>query len=159
MHTRNNQILASKIYQTEHRESLRNNIETRNRVSYHFNSSLWWSNFNKPALTFFKGLQCHSLIPPPREGIQGSLGFWIPHLGFRIPGTGFQSFSVELGFWIPIISGNPDSLKCILDSKAQDSKFHKPNFPCFPDSTVKNFPNSRILTALQSAFVCFFHIT
>ena len=157
MHTRNNQILASKIYQTEHRESLRNNVETRNRVSYHFNSSLWWNNFNKVALTVFKGLQCHSLVPLCK-GIVGSLGFWIPHLGFRIPGTGFQSFSVELGFWIPIINGNLDSLKCILDSKAQDSKFHKQNFPCFPNSTVKNFPNSRILTALQSAFVCFFHI-
>ena len=38
--------------------------------------------------------------------------------GFQIPVTGVQSYSVELGFWIPIISGIPDSLRCILDSKA-----------------------------------------
>ena len=34
----------------------------------------------------------------PCKGIQDSLGFWIPHCGFRIRGTGFQYFSVELGF-------------------------------------------------------------
>ena len=49
------------------------------------------------------------------KGIQDSLGFWIPRSGFRIDGAGFQSLSVEL--WIPIISGIPDSLSCILDSK------------------------------------------
>ena len=158
MHTRNNQILASKIYQTEHRESLRNNIETRNRVSYHFNSSLWWSNFNKPAFTFFQRAAVPQLNSPHVREFKAVLdsGFHPLDSGFQVLRSSL--FSVELGFWIPIISGNPDSLKCILDSKAQDSKFHKPNFPCFPDSTVKNFPNSRILTALQSAFVCFFHI-
>ena len=31
------------------------------------------------------------------KGFQNSLGFWIPRLGFRIPGTRFQSLSVELG--------------------------------------------------------------
>ena len=42
--------------------------------------------------------------------------------GFQVLGcTGFQSLLVELGFWIPI----PDSLICI------------------PDSTSKNFPDSR----------------
>ena len=34
----------------------------------------------------------------PRKEIQDSFGFWIPSHGFRIPGTGFQSLSVELGF-------------------------------------------------------------
>ena len=29
------------------------------------------------------------------KGIQDSLGFWIPRCGFQIPGTGFQSLSVE----------------------------------------------------------------
>ena len=58
------------------------------------------------------------------EGIQDSLGFWIPYRGFQIPGTGFQSLSVELAFWIPIVNGIPDSLSCIPDSKAQDSRFH-----------------------------------
>ena len=36
---------------------------------------------------------------------QDSLGFWISRRGFRIPDTGFQSLSEELGFWIPIVSG------------------------------------------------------
>ena len=35
------------------------------------------------------------------------LGFWIPRRGCPIAGTEFQSFSVELGFWIPIVSGIP----------------------------------------------------
>ena len=70
----------------------------------------------------------------PRNGIKDSLGFWIPLRGFRIPGTGFQSSffqSVELGFWIPVVSGIPDSLSCIPDSKAQDYEFYKQNFPRF----------------------------
>ena len=36
------------------------------------------------------------------------------------PSGGFQSLSVELGFYIAIVSGIPDSLNCIPDSKAQD---------------------------------------
>ena len=40
--------------------------------------------------------------------------------------SGFQSLSVELGFWITILSGIPDSLSCFPDSKVQD-----------PDSTAK----------------------
>ena len=35
---------------------------------------------------------------------------------------------MELGFWIPILSGIPDFLSYILDSKAQDSEFYKQNF-------------------------------
>ena len=34
----------------------------------------------------------------------------------------------ELGFRIPIVSGIPDSLSWILDSKVQDSGFHKNKF-------------------------------
>ena len=65
----------------------------------------------------------------PCKGIQGSLGFWIPRRGFRIPGAGFQSLSVEVGFWISIVSGISDSLSCISDSKApENSGFRKHNF-------------------------------
>ena len=56
------------------------------------------------------------------------IGFHAVHSGFRIPGTGFQSLSVELGFCISIFRAIPDSLSCILVSKAQDSGFHKQNF-------------------------------
>ena len=47
--------------------------------------------------------------------------------GFRIPGAGFQYLSLELGFWIPIVSEIPDSLSCIPNSKVQDSGFHEQN--------------------------------
>ena len=38
---------------------------------------------------------------------------------------------VILSVWILIVSRIPDSLSCIPDSKSQDSKFHKQNFPRF----------------------------
>ena len=65
---------------------------------------------------------------------QDSLGFWNPHGGFWIPDTGFQYSSVVLGFWIPIFSGIPDSLRRIADSKTQDSGFHKLKFPRFQNA-------------------------
>ena len=49
---------------------------------------------------------------------------------FRIPGTGFQSLSKELGFWILIVSGLL-KLYSGLQRAAQDSRFHKQNFPDF----------------------------
>ena len=60
-------------------------------------------------------------------GIQDSLGFWIPFYGLWFPGAGFQSFSVERGFWIPFLSGISEYLSSILDSKALDSGFHEQN--------------------------------
>ena len=42
-----------------------------------------------------------------------------------------QCLSVELGFWIPIVRGIPDSLRYIPDSKAQDARFHRQKFPGF----------------------------
>ena len=80
------------------------------------------------------------------KGIQDRLGFWIPRCGFQIPGTGFQSLSVELGFWIPIVSGIPDSVSCIPDSKTRDSGFHKQNFPVFrvPLHGVNLFEQNRM---------------
>ena len=44
----------------------------------------------------------------------------------RIPGTGFQYLSVELGFWIPVVSGIPDSLSCIPVSKTQVPVVRRP---------------------------------
>ena len=58
----------------------------------------------------------------------------VPRHGFRIAGTGFHSLSVELGFWIPIASGIPDSLSCIPDSSNKffsDFGFHAQNFSGF----------------------------
>ena len=62
----------------------------------------------------------------PYKGIQDSPAFLIPYRGFRIPAVGFQSLSVELWFWIGIVSGIPDSLSCIPDSTS--------NFSQIPDS-------------------------
>ena len=50
---------------------------------------------------------------------------------------------MELGFRISIISGFPDSLGCIPDSKAQDSRIQQQKFPGFlnPDyrkSSIKS---------------------
>ena len=42
-----------------------------------------------------------------------------------------RSLSVGLGFWIPIVTGIPDSLSCIPDPKAQDSGSKN-----FPDSVI-----------------------
>ena len=83
--------------------------------------------------------------PTPRplyEGLDLSLSITVLdsglHAGFRIPGTGFQSLPVEprendlvhslwveLGFWIPVVCGIPDSLSFIdiPDFKAQGSRF------------------------------------
>ena len=55
----------------------------------------------------------------PCLGMQDNLGFWIP----------------SRGFWIPIVSGIPDSLCCIPGSKVQDSGFHKQKFPGFRNSS------------------------
>ena len=76
-------------------------------------------------------------VSPHVRKPRNSLGSWIPRHGSRIPGTGFQSLSVELGNWIPIVSGIPE----FLDSKAQDSEFHKQKFHRFliPLHGVKRF--------------------
>ena len=99
-------------------------------------TTLWWG-------LFFRQLDCRKRHKGEGETEGGgggagkvfrwqdSLGFWIPHCGFRIPGTGFWYLSVELGFWIPIVSGIPDSLSCIPDSKTWDSRFHEQNIPGF----------------------------
>ena len=55
--------------------------------------------------------------------------------------TGFHCTGlwVELGFWILIVWGIPDSLNCISDSKAQDYKIPRTKFPRIPDFTSKHF--------------------
>ena len=50
----------------------------------------------------------------------------ISHVLFN--SNGFQYLSVEFGFRIQIVSGIPDSLSCIPDSKGQDSWFHELKF-------------------------------
>ena len=85
------------------------------------------------------------------KGNQDSLGFWIPCRGLRIPDTGFQSLTVELGFWIPIFSGIPDSMSCIPDSKANDIHIPQAKFTRIPDSTGKNYWDCGIRFPLHGA--------
>ena len=59
----------------------------------------------------------------PCKGKLDSLGSWIPSCGFRIPSTGFQSLTLELG--------------SLGFNRWWDSEF----FRIIPDSTRKNFPN------------------
>ena len=91
----------------------------------------------------------------PCKGIQDSLRFWIPHRGFRIPGTEFQYLSVELGFWIPVVTGIPNSLSC--NSGFQRTGFRMPQtkFSRILDSVSKNLPDSLTSTALHNLFRMF----
>ena len=52
--------------------------------------------------------------------------------------------SVELGYWILVVSGISDPLRCISDSKAQDSGFRKQNFLGFriPQASISRIPES-----------------
>ena len=48
---------------------------------------------------------------------------------------------MELRFRISIVSGISVSFRCIPDSKAQDSGFHKQKFPGFRSIPESRFPN------------------
>ena len=69
----------------------------------------------------------------PGNGIQDSLSFSTPRSGFWILGIGFR---------IPIVSGIPNSLSCILDSKLR-----------IPDFISKVFPDLEIRITLNEADV------
>ena len=58
-----------------------------------------------------------------------------------------KSFSVDLGFRIPIVSGILDYYSCILDSKTQDSGFYRQKFPGFrnPDSLTWGEKNVTVI--------------
>ena len=72
------------------------------------------------------------LPPPPQKkitpckGIHDILGFWILRRALWIP----DSLSVELGFWIAIVSGTPASLSWIPDSRT--SRFRIPRAKIYP---------------------------
>ena len=61
---------------------------------------------------------------------------------YRILVSGFHA--LKHGFWLSIVSGIPGSLSYIRDTKAQDSRYHKHNFPRIPESTSNKFPGFRI---------------
>ena len=53
-------------------------------------------------------------------------GFHAVDSGFQLLDSSLWSLPVELGFWIPIVCGIPDSLSCIPDYKAQKIFFQIP---------------------------------
>ena len=57
---------------------------------------------------------------------------------------GLQSLKEELGFWIQIVSGIPDSLICIWDSTDPWFQVPQAKFSRISDSTNKNFSDSGI---------------
>ena len=69
----------------------------------------------------------------------------------------FQSFSVELVFWIPFLSGIPDSFSCILGSKAQDSGFNEQNFPGIRilQAKISHIPESGFLYMRRYVYILF----
>ena len=73
---------------------------------------------------------------PCVKGIQDSRGFWIP-------GTEFFSLSVKLGFRILIVRGIPDPTSCNPDYNAEDSEFHKKQFPGFRNLDSLNMGRTR----------------
>ena len=82
----------------------------------------WWSK--RMSLTHSEIALDYNYNIAQCKGIEDILGLWIPDPRF---------FVVELGLRIP------DSLNCIPDSKAQDSRFSR-----IPDSTSETFPDSGI---------------
>ena len=67
----------------------------------------------------------------PCKGIQDSLGSWIQRCGFGFRVLDSDSLSVELEFWIPIVSG----------FRIPWAVFQIPK-PKIPDSTSKSFPKN-----------------
>ena len=58
---------------------------------------------------------------------------------------------MELGFQIPVVSGIPDTLRCIPDFKAQNSGFHKQNLKYkdkFPGFQIRILLRGTILRLL-----------
>ena len=122
-------------------------VNKRFRIDFNFNSYISQekvSPMKRELLSswnfktcLFRVLRIHACLQPaPRKGIQDSLGLWIPHRGFRIPSTGLRT---------PIVSGIPDSMSCIPNSKAQASGFHKQKFPL-----LTRCPKQRAITDCAS---------
>ena len=100
----------------------------------------WPAVSSQESSLWFKFLETlvEATVFAPCKGIQDRLGFWILDSGLDstpwIPDSRYwisDSLSVELGSRKSIVSGIPDSLSCILDPKAQDSKLRRQIFPSF----------------------------
>ena len=82
--------------------------------------------------------------------IQDSGGFWIPRCGLRSRIS--DSFSGELGFWVPIVSGIPESLSCNSGFHILGFSFHNSPFPVYRawNDTDNKLSNASLKTILFS---------
>ena len=71
---------------------------------------------------------------------------------------GFQSLTEELGFWIQIVSGIPDSLICISDSKDPWFRVPQAKFSQISNSTNKNFSDSGIRIPSKGSHLYIFEL-
>ena len=66
---------------------------------------------------------------------------------------------MELGFGIPIVCGSPDSLSCISDFKAKDSRFYKQKFLGIgfriPQAKIFRIPESFTQGGISAPEQCF----
>ena len=119
----------------------------------HFRSSLL-------SLLFFRGREATTgnasavrRLENPRQSCILVSTPWIPDSRYCIP-------DFVGGTWIldpiPIVSGIPDSLRCISHSKARDSRFYKQNVTAFQVLHVIN--NGEVVGLLAGKFssVCLF---
>ena len=71
---------------------------------------------------------------------------------------GFQSLTEELGFWIQVVSGIPDSLICISDSKDPWFRVPQAKFSQISNSTNKNFSDSGIRIPSKGSHLYIFEL-
>ena len=71
--------------------------------------------------------------------------------GFQLVDSSLFQWNLDSGFRIPILSRIPDSLSCIPDSKALDSRFLKEKCSWILESKSKNITDSGIRIPLHGA--------
>ena len=89
----------------------------------HFSDVIWRETSDgvvKCGLLFFHTTKLKTIFDCGLEAVDSGFQDWIP-----------DSVIVEKGFRILFITGIPDSLSCILESKARDSGIHEPKFAPF----------------------------
>ena len=101
-------------------------------------------------LSYYKELEQRCLVPC--KGNQDSLEVWISPHGLRISGTGFQSFSVGLGFWILIVSGIPEFFFFFAVFRIPKTGFLDPGVPYLAEMTA-TVGEAKIATGASTLFV------
>ena len=92
------------------------------------------------------------------KGIQDSLGFYIPRRVLRIPGAGFQSLSLKLGFFIPDWSDILDFfLSCSCIPGSQTLGFWIPSATIYPEFRIPLHWGDRLIGSGTELSLSFDH--